>query len=156
MVESFAIRLACLFVLLLAAMWLIPPSVSGEDSLKLCLEGAESQSSTCETNECRVEVCRKAAQEGHAQAMMLMGYAHVYGKGVAQDNVQAYMYFKVINDISDTIDENHRRDAKQFSQRALAELGERMSQEDISRAEAMALEWIDENLSDLSLGTEPK
>ena len=120
-------------------------SAQEENSLALCLHGVDEQSRVCEI-ECQMEACGRAAKEGHAKAILLFGMAHVYGKGVPQDYVTAYMYFQVLYKISDTFDENQRYEAKEYSQRLMEELRERMARDDVSRAESLARQWIDENL----------
>ena len=47
------------------------------------------------------------------------------------------MYFHVLSSISDTLDERKRQEAKEFSRRAMREVGEKMPASYISRAKAM-------------------
>ena len=120
-------------------------SASEENPLALCVHSKDGQY-VCETDRCRMQACQRAAEEGHAKAILLIGVAHVYGKGVSKDYVRAYMYFQVLHHVRDTPDKRQRHEGREYSQRLMNELKEGMAPGDISRAGTLAREWIDENL----------
>ena len=138
--------LAIYLVLFLTVVGITPLRASEEKSLALCLRGKFNQSDVCETVRCRMEECQSAAQKGHAKAILLIGMAHVYGKGVSKNYVKAYMYFRVLHHVSDTLDKRQRHEAKEHSQRLMTELKERMTPGDISLGETLARKWINDNL----------
>ena len=146
MLKRFAIGSVGLFVFLWAAACLTSLSASEEKALALCMHGKFDQS-VCKTTRCRMEACQSAAEKGHAKAILLIGMAHVYGKGASKDFVKAYMYFRVLHYVSDTLDKRQQLEAKKYSQRLMTELKERMTPVDISRANTLAREWINDNLN---------
>ena len=129
-----------LVVFACAAVGLISVSASEETPLGLCLHRKETEENV------RMDACQRAAKMGHAKAILMIGMGHVYGKGVSKDYAKAYMYFKVLHHVSDTLDERQRKEAREYSQRLMKELKERMTPSDISRAGALARDWINDNL----------
>ena len=142
MQHHLSIRSLCALGLLWLAIGLFPSSAGGTGPLDLCLNGAPDEPDGCETENCWVEACRSAAERGHERAIVLIGMAHVYGKGVPKDHVQAYMYFQVLQDMSDALDESEREEAREYSERILSELRDGMSPDEVARAEALAREWM--------------
>ena len=136
--------------LLWIAIGSFPSSALGKGPLALCLNDALGESDACETENCRVEACKSAAEKGHAKAIVLIGMAHVYGKAVQEDHVTAYMYFRVLHLMSVTLDEREQREAREYSQRILSELGDGMSTDEISRAETLAREWMTNHAQEIS------
>ena len=132
----------CALGLLWLAIVLFPSSAEGAGPLDLCLNGAPDEPDGCETWNCWVEACRSAAERGHEKAIVLIGTAYVYGKGVPKDHVEAYMYFQVFHDMSDALEESEREGARKYSERALSELRDGMSPQEVARAEAQAREWM--------------
>ena len=150
MQHHLSIRSLCALGLLWLAIGPLPSSAEGTGPLARCLNDAPDEPDTCETASCRVEACRSAAEEGHAKAIVLIGMAHVYGKGVPEDHVTAYMYFRVLHEMSATLDEREQREARDYSEHLLSELGEGMSTDEISRAETLAREWMASHTQELS------
>ena len=142
MQAGFSMRSLCRLCLLWLAIGSFPSSAGGAGPLARCLNDAPGEPDACETVNCRVEACRSAAENGHAKAVMLMGMAHVHGKGVPEDHVAAYLYFRVLHLMSDTLEERERREAREYSEKLLSDLGEGMSPDEISRAEALARGWM--------------
>ena len=142
MQHHFSIRSLCALGLLWLAIGLFPSSAEGTGPLALCLNGAPDEPDACETESCRVEACKRAAERGHAKAIVLIGMAHLYGKGVPKDHVVAYTYFQVLQDMSNTLDEREREEAREYSERILSELRDGMSPDEVARAEALAREWM--------------
>ena len=137
-----SIRSLCALGLLWLVVGLLPLSAEGTSPLDLCLNGAPDEPDGCETWNCWVEACRSAAETGHERAIVLIGMAHVYGKGVPKDHVEAYMYFQVLQDMSDSLDEGDREEARKYSERVLSELRDGMSPDEVARAETLAREWM--------------
>lgn len=148
MPKGLAISLACLQGIFWLLTGLTAWSADSDTSLQQCLHGAESQTDECANDSCRIEACKRAAQDAHPKAMLLIGYAHVYGKGVPQDYVKAYMYFEALSFISETLDEREQRELKEYTGRLKMELAERMAPGEVSQAKAMASDWLDEHWGD--------
>ena len=74
---------------------------------------------------------RKAAEQGDADAQTNLGSMYVNGKGVLQDNVLAYMWYNISSTNGDEIGAVNR-----------GEVAKLMTPEQISEAQAMALECI--------------
>ena len=145
MLERFAIGSIGLLAVLWTAAGVTPLNAKQKNPLAVCLQDTVRQQDVCETDHCRMAACQRAAQERHAKAILLIGFAHVYGKGISKDYVKAYMYFQILYHVSDTLDERQRKESKQYSRRLMTELKERMAPGDISRAETLAKQWLQEN-----------
>ena len=78
-----------------------------------------------------VKWLRKAAEQGDAQAQNSLGLMYGKGKGVAQDYVQADMWFNI---------GMAKGNKKAGRNRDIAE--KRMTATDISRAQKLAKEWM--------------
>ena len=142
MAKGLAIAFACAY----GICWSVTAwSADHDTSLQLCLHGAESQPDGCVTDTCRVEACERAAAEANPKALLLIGYAHVYGKGVPQDFVKAYMYFEALALVSEALGEREQHELKDYTGRLKMELEERMTPDEISRAKTMASAWVDEH-----------
>ena len=147
-------RSLCGLGLLWLAVGSSPSSAEGLGPFARCLNDGAGEPDACETVSCRVEACRRAAEDGHAKAVVLIGMAHVHGKGVQEDHVAAYMYFRVLDLMSATLDDRERREAREYSEELVSELGEGMSPDAISRGEALAREWMEDHapaISDLRM-----
>ena len=96
MQNGFSMRSLCGLGLLWLAIGPLPSSAEDTGPLARCLYDGPGEPDACETVSCRVEACKRAAENGHAKAVVLTGMAHVHGKGVQEDYVAAYMYFRVL------------------------------------------------------------
>ena len=144
------IRSLCALGLLWLATGSIPLSAQGKGPLALCLNDAQGEPDACETENCRVEACKRAAEIGHAKAIVLIGMAHVHGRGVQKDHVKAYTYFRVLHRMSATLDEREREEAREYSERILSELRDHMSPEEVARAETLARQWMANQAQEIS------
>ena len=139
MPKRFVFAAASLVALLVIAVDVT--SVSAEENpLASCLANKEDQLDV------RMKACEEAARLGHPKAILLIGMAHVYGKGVAKDYVQAHMYFEILRHVVDTLEPRHRAEARKYSEDLMVDLKKRMTSAEISRAEALAGAWINDNL----------
>ena len=147
-------RPSCGVVLLWLAIGPFPASAEVTGPLAECLNDGPGSPDACETVNCRMEACKRAAENGHAKAIVLIGMAHVHGEGVQEDHVAAYMYFRVLGLMSASLDEREQRKAQEYSEELLSDLGEGMSAVDLSRAEALARDWMEDHaqaISDLGM-----
>ena len=75
-----------------------------------------------------------AADQGFVPAQKALAYAVGHGMGVTKDRVQAYTWYDIAAQIGDDMGAGLKRD----------ELVEKMSAEDVARAQQIALEWIND------------
>ena len=77
---------------------------------------------------------RPLAEQGHAAAQYNLGLMYANGKGVPQDYVQAHMWFNLAAAQGDESGRENRD-----------KVVELMTPADISKAQAMAREWLEKN-----------
>ncbi len=77
---------------------------------------------------------RKAAEQGNADAQNNLGFMYLNGYGVPQDNVQAHMWFNLAAAQGNEVG----RENSDF-------IAEKMTPADISKAQAMAREWLEKH-----------
>ena len=75
-----------------------------------------------------------AADQGFVPAQKALAYAVGHGMGVTKDRVQAYTWYDIAAQIGDDMGAGLKRD----------ELVEKMSAEDVARAQQIALKWIND------------
>ncbi|MDH3273462.1 MAG: sel1 repeat family protein [Gammaproteobacteria bacterium] len=75
-----------------------------------------------------------AAEQGFVPAQKALAYACGHGMGVTKDRVQAYAWYDIAAQIGDDLGAGLKRD----------ELVERMSAEDVAKAQQIALKWIND------------
>ena len=141
MPKRFAIAATATLVALLFTAVDVTAVGADENALAACLRGKEDQIDV------RMKACEGAAKLGYPKAILLIGMAHVYGKGATKDYVKAYMYFKVLHHISDTLEPRYQAETRKYSDDLIADLTDRMTSADVSRAEALARVWISDNLN---------
>tara|TARA_B100000959_G_scaffold200082_1_gene209373 strand:- start:106 stop:396 length:291 start_codon:yes stop_codon:yes gene_type:complete len=78
--------------------------------------------------------CRKAAEQGHADAQGGLGMMYKDGKGVEQDYVTAHMWFNIA-----------AANGAEYSKKEKDLLAKKMTPEQIAKAEALSKEMIKKN-----------
>ncbi len=77
---------------------------------------------------------RMAAEQGHAGAQYGLGKMYANGQGVTQDYVQAHMWFNLAAAQGDKTGREYRD-----------KIAKKMTPADISKAQAMAREWMEKH-----------
>jgi uncharacterized protein len=77
---------------------------------------------------------RKAAEQGVAQAQLLLGSSYCSGKGVPQDYVEAHMWLNLAAS-------HASGDLQRFSTEARDSVARKMTAQQISDAQRLAREW---------------
>lgn len=75
-----------------------------------------------------------AAEQGFVPAQKALAYAFGHGMGVTKDRVQAYAWYDIAAQTGEDLGAGLKRD----------ELVERMSAEDVAKAQQIALKWLDD------------
>lgn len=83
-----------------------------------------------------VKWLRLAAEQGDARAQTNLGFMYAHGRGVLQDDVRAYLWFHLAAAQGDRNAMNNR-----------GIVAKRMAPADVSEAQEMAREWIEEQLA---------
>ncbi len=73
-----------------------------------------------------------AAEQGFVPAQKALAYAYGHGMGVLKNRVQAYTWYDIAAQIDDDLGARLKRD----------DLVEKMSAEDVSAAQQVALKWL--------------
>ena len=76
-----------------------------------------------------------AAETGHTKAQYMLGVSYAYGKGVPQDDVQAYKWFHIA---AATATDNKIRGLAVNSRDAVAQM---LTPHEIAEAEQLARDW---------------
>ncbi len=76
-----------------------------------------------------------AAEAGHTKAQYMLGVSYSYGKGVPQDDVQAYKWFHIA---AATATDKKMRGLAVNSREAIAQV---MTPHEIAKAEQLARDW---------------
>ena len=77
---------------------------------------------------------REAAEQGHANAQVGIGIRYALGEGVPQNFIQAHMWYNLAAAQGDEVGRDNRDI-----------LAEKMTTADISTAQALAREWLEEH-----------
>ncbi len=82
--------------------------------------------------------CRKAAEQGHADAQYILGFMYETGEGVTQDYTQAYMWYNLAIAQKDEV-------ATARDKFDIDELAKSMTPDQIAEAQRLAREWTEKH-----------
>ncbi len=116
----------------------------GQVSLGLWLTIGKSNS---QDNAEAIELFRKAADQLNVHAMSILAHFYLQGRGVAQDYVQAHMWYNLAASVPSSLFD---MDKRKFAE-ARDELAAKMTPQQVAESERLAREWKPKNPNDSGL-----